>query len=579
MKKLKVDRKIICDGVLLTATSLALKTAGVMFSSRLASIAGAEAMGLSSQISAVYAFAVTAAAAGVNLGAMRLTSESRGSGNENEIRAGISCALSYCAKTGTIVGLLLFILTPFLAERLIGTGQCILPLRILAVAVPFISASGAFHGYFNGVRRVYKSALVNVIEQIVRISLTLAGLYGISGTAPDNNIISNAAGALSDIAYRAVIKLSVAGVQISGNTISSGITTFSTTELACLAVVLGSVISELCSCLLLTILYLIDRRRYSTLPPSENRAAKLNLRGKFLHITGPMAVSAIIRTGLSSAEHLLLPRGLRAYGSTNALAEYGIICGMALPVVLYPMALVSSFAQLNTVDISTRASSGESYRQLKNRISGGLTLTLIYSIGCAAVLKAFAYPLGGSVFNSGAAGRYISALSAFAVLSYLDHIADSMLKGIDQQGYVMRINILDAAMGVTCAIVLVPKFGATGYIVSLYLCEFLNCLCSLGRLVSVTGAFPDPLTGIAIPTLTGILTVKLFSVSKIWAYPTVIALLTVAAVYLFTTLIFNYTIKYAFKKARHQTPIKRAEASPQTLGYRSDIGAQTAKID
>ena len=74
------EKKLIFDGALLTVTTLALKTAGVAFSSVMTASAGAEAMGLSSQITAVYAFAVTAAAAGVNLGAMRITAEARGAG-------------------------------------------------------------------------------------------------------------------------------------------------------------------------------------------------------------------------------------------------------------------------------------------------------------------------------------------------------------------------------------------------------------------------------------------------------------------------------------------------------------------
>lgn len=507
MFDLRTDGKMLSDGILLTVTTLALKTAGVMFSARLTAVAGAEAMGLSSQLSAVYAFAVTAAAAGVNLGTMRLTSESRGSGNEDEIRAGIACALSYCAKTGVAVSVLLMLLAPLLALRLIGNAECVLPLRILALAIPFISASGAFHGYFNGTRRVYKSAIVNVTEQAVRITLTLAGLYAISGTGARGGVLR----ALGDVMSAVIAWLSGGGDAVSGGAFFRGITAFSTAGLACLVVVLGSVASELCSCGLLAVLYLWDRRRYRRLSGAELAYVKRRSSAKFRRITVPMAVSAIIRTGLSSAEHLLLPRGLRMYGSENALAEYGIVCGMALPVILYPMALMNSFAQLNTVDIAARVSAGESRTQIRRRVSGGVGFALVYGIGCAAVLKAFAYPLGARLFGTNAAGEYISALSAFAVLSYLDHIADSMLKGLDCQSYVMRINILDSAMGVACALVLVPAMGIKGYILALYLCELLNCLCSLGKLMSVTGAYPHPIKALAAPAAVAVLSVKAFS--------------------------------------------------------------------
>ncbi len=529
MFDLKTDRKMLTDGILLTATTLALKTAGVIFSARLTAIAGAEAMGLNAQLNAVYAFAVTAAAAGVNLGAMRLTSESRGSGNEDEIRVGIGRALAYCAKTGTFVGVLLFLLAPLLALRLIGNAECILPLRILALAVPFISASGAFHGYFNGTRRVYKSAIVNVTEQAVRITLTLAGLYGISGVTVENGVLRT----LGNVMLRVTERLEITGAAVGGGAISSGITAFSTAGLACLTVVIGSVTAELCSCGLLAVLYLWDRRRYKKPSGAELSVVKHRLDTKFRRITVPMAVSAIIRTGLSSAEHLLLPRGLRLYGSENALAEYGVVCGMALPVILYPMALMNSFAQLNTVDISARVSAGEDRASLGRRISGGLGFALTYGIGCAAVLKAFAYPLGERIFSTGAAGEYISALSAFAVLSYLDHIADSMLKGLDCQGYVMKINILDSAMGVACALVLVPTMGIKGYVLALYLCELLNCLCSLGKLMSISGAYPHPIKALTVPVAVALLSVRALSALHLALIPGIVL---TAAVYLVLTL-------------------------------------------
>lgn len=542
MNILKNERKMISDGILLTLTTLALKTAGVMFSAKLTLIAGAEAMGLSSQINAVYAFAVTAAAAGVNLGTMRLTSESRGAKNDGEIRAGVKCALSYCIKTGTIVAFLLFLLAPSLSVYLMGNRECILPLRILAVAIPCISMSGAFHGYFNGVRKVYKSAAVNVIEQLLRITLTLGGLYGISSTKT-SGLLSPIINALSDKIHVITITLSELGSPLLQSASTTGTVQYSTAGLACIVLVLGSVSSELCSCLILAVLYLFDRKRYQSSVGGEYASVKHRLQGKFLRITVPMAVSALIRTGLSSAEHLLLPRGLRIYGSENALAEYGIVCGMALPVILYPMALMNAFAQLNTPDIAARVSAGESRELIRERVKQGISFALIYGIGCAALLKAFAYSLGEGIFHSTEAGTYISLLSIFAVLSYLDHITDSMLKGLDQQGYVMKINILDSALGVLCALILVPRFGINGYIVALYLCEFLNCLCSIGRLIKVTGFFPSVIKSVIVPLVCAFITVNGFSLLILDSINTVhsffLTIPITAAVYFLLVFIMN----------------------------------------
>lgn len=507
------EKKFIRDGVLLTVTTLALKTAGVAFSAALTSAAGAEAMGLSSQITAVYAFAVTAAAAGVNLGATRLTAESRGAGREGEIRAGVRCALRYCARVGILTAVLLFLLAPVLANGLIGNYDAMLPIRLLAAVIPCISVSGALHGYFNGVSRVYKSAVVNVLEQATRITVTLSGLFALTGGG------SFPHGLVEWVGDTVKVVASLGGAADMGRT-----------GMACLTVVFGSVIAESLSCLLLSVLYFFDCARYPASEPVDRRLSRA-LSSKFMRITVPTAVSALLRSGLSSAEHLLLPMGLRAFGSDGALAQYGTVSGMAIPVILYPMALMNSFAQLNTVDIASRVSAGEKEADLRKRIGNGILFAIVYGVGCAAVLRAFAYRLGDGLFFGAGAGEYIFALSGYVVLAYIDHIADSMLKGLDQQSYVMRVNIIDSAIGLACTALLVPMMGIEGYIFSLYLCEFINCVASLGRLIYLMGWLPRLTFALTVPVPVAAVCVKLLSFFGLEEIPTAPATVITATVY------------------------------------------------
>ena len=74
-------------------------------------------------------------------------------------------------------------------------------------------------------------------------------------------------------------------------------------------------------------------------------------------------------------------------------------------------------------------------------------------------------------------------MAPLVFLMYLDHISDGMLKGLDKQNYVMRVNIIDASLSVIFAVILIPKFGIYGFIASIYICELLNCVCSFGMLI------------------------------------------------------------------------------------------------
>ncbi len=463
---MRTTKDFIKDGIMLTVTMLILRTAGVFFSARLAILAGASVMGLYTQIMSVYGFAVTASAAGVNLGAVRITSENYGGGRFSDIRCGVHESISYCLKAGITVSLIFYFGAPFFGGRILADARTVSSLRALALALPFISVSNAFHGYFHGVKRIYKSAAVSLIEQFVRICATLYAL-----TAVD---VKN-------------------------------------TEAVCLTLVICNAASEALSCLVLFILYLFDVRRF----PRSYKQSK-SMRRRFIGITFPVAVSSLIRSGLTTSEHILIPIGLRAFGadSETALAKYGIVSGMALPILLYPMALLSAFASVTISELSARVSAGESRKKINATVSKGVSLALVYGIGCSAIIRYFSDALGHAVYNSVDAGEFLRIMAPLVIFMYLDHISDGMLKGLDKQNYVMKVNIFDAALSVLFAIILIPRFGIYGFVASIYICECLNCVFSFGMLMFKTGFGISFLDSLAMPTFSVIVAIWLVTVTN-----------------------------------------------------------------
>lgn len=425
----------IKDGILLTFATLALRSAGIYFSSRLSVIAGTAVLGLYTQIMSVYAFAATAATAGVNLGALRVTAENYGRGDIDYIRTGMREAIKYCLKIGLFTCLLLALNSRLFGTALLRDARTVSSLRTLAFALPFISVANAFHGYFNGIKRIYKSIAVSFCEQGVRIFLTLYTLTRLNGAS---------------------------------------------TEMMCLTLVACNVASEIVACLLLSVLYVFDSRHYPIV--TEN---KKQLKKRFTGITVPIAISALIRSGLTSAEHILIPIGLRANGESGdgAMSKYGIVSGMVMPILLFPMALLSSFASITVTNLSSRISASEAKHSISKTVSKGISLSLKYAIGVATIIHYFAPILADSIYSSSEAGIYLRIMAPLVFLMYLDHISDGMLKGLDKQNYVMKVNIIDASLSVIFAIILIPRFGIYGFIASVYLCEFLNCLCSFGMLI------------------------------------------------------------------------------------------------
>ena len=68
-------KKFLVNGSILTLTSLLLRAIGVSFNVYISNLVGAEAMGLFTLISTVYALALTLATSGVGLATTKLISE------------------------------------------------------------------------------------------------------------------------------------------------------------------------------------------------------------------------------------------------------------------------------------------------------------------------------------------------------------------------------------------------------------------------------------------------------------------------------------------------------------------------
>ena len=205
-----------------------------------------------------------------------------------------------------------------------------------------------------------------------------------------------------------------------------------------------------------------------------------------LGITLPVAFSSYARSGLITLQHILIPRGLSRSGASweSALASYGVLHSMVLPVVLFPSAFISSFAGLLIPEVAEAKVQDqmERVRRVSRRIFG---ISMMFSVGVAGIMLCFSHGLGLAIYDSLQAGSMIAALAPLIPVMYIDSAVDAVLKGMGQQVYSMNVNIIDALTSVILVIILVPKFGVGGYIFTIYFTEMLNTTLSLARMIAI----------------------------------------------------------------------------------------------
>ena len=94
-------------------------------------------------------------------------------------------------------------------------------------------------------------------------------------------------------------------------------------------------------------------------------------------------------------------------------------------------------------------------------------------------------------------------------LMYLDIVTDTMLKGLNEQLYSMRVNIADSVISIILLLTLLPTFGIKGYVTALFITELFNTSMSVIRLSNVTSVRAPILKWVIKPLFTAILSVFL----------------------------------------------------------------------
>jgi len=425
------------NAVIMCLTSVLLRGAGVAFNAFLSKKIGTEGMGLISLINSVYSFGITFALSGINLAASRLTAEALGRGEKERIRPIMLCCMAYGLLFGIVGCIGLLILSPVICDHLINDVRALESIKILSYGLPALSVTSALNGYFNAVRRVSKSASSQIFEQFFRIAVTFALLSVFGGSV----------------------------------------------ESSCFYISAAVMISELAVLIYSIIMYRLDIGIHKL--SFSNKTG--NTIPSLIKIALPVAFSSYIRSGLITVEHLLIPYGLKRSGTSpeKALSSYGILNGMALPAILFPQAFLSAFSGLLVPEIA-ESRVVENFDRIRSIAARVFKITLWFSVGTAGLMMCFSYELGELLYGSTEAGAYIRLLAPLIPIMYLDTSVDSILKGMNEQLYSMRVNIADAFISVILVSLLIPHAGVKGYIITIYISEIFNTSLSIVRFIKTT---------------------------------------------------------------------------------------------
>ncbi len=419
------------NALMLTGVNLLLRLVSTSFQVFVSGRMGAAGVGILQLVMSVAGLSMTAGIAGIRTATMYLTAEELGKGRPKNVAWVLSGCFVYSLVCSVAVGGLVYGFAPQIAASWIGEPRAVGALRLFAGFLPVSCMTGVMTGYFTAANRIGTLAAVEVAEQLCSMAVTASFL------------------------------LLWAGEDVGK---------------ACQAVVLGGCAGGCVTLCSLVFLRLLER---------PGQGIRIPVGRRLMNTAMPLAVADDLKAGISTTENLMVPKRLSLY-TADALAQFGMVCGMVFPVLMFPAAILYGLADLLIPELA-RCNAAGSRRRIRYLAKRSLRLAVLYGTYSGGVLFLLAEPLCLRLYGSAQAGEHLRWYALLAPMLYCDAIVDAMTKGLGQQKICVRYNILTSAMDVAGLYLLLPRHGMVGYFISFLLSHGVNAFLSLRLLVKITG--------------------------------------------------------------------------------------------
>ena len=412
-----ISRKVLTGALILTVAGVITRILGFVYRIYMSNLMGAEGMGLYQLIMPVYALAWSISCAGFNTTVSKLTAQEYAKGEHGNMGRMLKQSVVITTMLGILLTAVLYFGAGFISQHFFNDERTYLPLKILALAFPFMAAGTCMRGYFIGLQETKIPAANQVLEQVVRMIVIyfLAARFVPMG-----------------LTYAAAVA------------------------------VIAIVIEEIFSFFFVFISYRMHKkkRRLFKRPSISSGQALALIMGMALPLTGNRVTGSL----LLAWENVLIPSRLQMYGlsATEAISEFGRISGMAMPLIFFPTAVLTALSVTLVPAVSEAAAAGR-----LGRITGATSKAMLFAsvigMGAAGLFVFLGHELGMAIYNQ-PIGLMLKLLGVMCPFIYMQIILGGVLNGLGCQMFIFRNSIISSAISIAFVYLLVPVYGLQAYI-------------------------------------------------------------------------------------------------------------------
>jgi len=378
-----MKNKFIKSTIILIIGGMITKVLGMIIKIALTRTIGTEGIGLYSLVLPTFNLFIGLCSLGVPTAITKLISERKRS-SKKIILPTTFWILIY----NVLLIIILIFISPVLSNYLLHNSNTYYPLLAIGITLPFIAISSIIKGYFFGKEKVFPCTLSNIVEQLVRLFLTLF-------------VVSYM------MRYGLVIAVTT--------------------------VVLINVISEFASTIIL--LLFLPKEKIKL----EDFHKDNGLIREILGISIPTTAARMIGSITYFFEPIILTNILKyvGYSSDFITLEYGVINGYVYPLLLLPSFFTMAISSA-ILPVVSNSYSNRNYDHTKLKIKQAIFFSLLIGIPVTLIFMFVpSIPLK-LVYNTTLGLEYIPYIAPFFILHYIQAPLTSSLNGMGYSKEAMK---------------------------------------------------------------------------------------------------------------------------------------------
>lgn len=438
-KKEFLSHPLVIGTAILTITGFISRFIGFFYRIFLSRIFGAEGMGIYQLISPVLALSFALTVSGIQTAISKYVAGEEQTGNYRSSLLHLVTGFLMAMSLSIVCTVFIYVYSDEIAVFFLHEERTAPLLRIISLSIPMATVHSCINGYFYGIKKTSIPSACQLIEQVIRVGSVYLIYYFFQkkGLSP-------------------TIRFAVIGLVIGESA--------------------SMIVSLLAIKLHFDQILPITPEMVCRLTPARLSVSAREL----LSLAIPLSLNRVIINFLQSVEAIFIPQQLLCYGydHATALSIYGVLTGMALPLILFPGAITNSICVLLLPMVSEADALGNN-NKIEKAIQSSIRYGFLLGIFFTAIFFFSGTFLGNLLYQNQLAGEFILVLSFLCPLMYIASTLNSILNGLGKTGLTFLFSMISLLVRLLFVFFIIPILGIYGYLWGLLASQFVQTVLCL----------------------------------------------------------------------------------------------------